>query len=104
MEEIPWDGYIQLFSTFFSLTIAWYGFRLTRFFRGGIFYGPFRFFGPAFLTYAFGSFIDAFPELNLGPEWFHMIHFISYSFFFASVTYSFRLFYKACERMCMRAV
>lgn len=100
MVEAPHlDAYIQMFSTLFALAIAWYCFRLASFLKGGIFYGSFRMFGPAFLLYSIGSFFDIFPELGIGEEWFHMIHLIFYAASFTLVTYGFNLFYQAWKKM-----
>ncbi len=90
-----------MFSTIFALAIAWYCFRLASFFKGGIFHRPFRVFGPSFVLYSVGSFFDIFPELDVAPEWFHMIHLVFYAAFFAFVTYGFNIFYKVWRQMGM---
>jgi len=104
MENIPYDGYIQIASVFFSTFLAVYTYRLVKFFKQGIFYRSYRFLWPAFTFYAIGSFFDVFPELNLGPQWFHAIHATTYAVFFILMTLSIYTFYRTWSEMGMKEV
>lgn len=98
MAEI-WDTYTQIMSLFFTIAIAVYCFRLSQFFKGGVFYRSFRLLGPAFAIYAFGALADIVPLMGYGPEWIHSIHFFAFAGFFAVTTWSIALFYRAWRQM-----
>lgn len=103
-EFIPADGYIQIASVFFSTFLAVYTYRLARFFKDGIFYNAYKLVWPAFTIYAVGSFFDVFPEMKIGPQWFHGIHAISYAIFFILMTISTYRFYQNWKEMGMKKV
>ncbi len=99
-----WDLYVQFVSVFLTSAIALYCFRLSKFFKKGIFHKSFRLLGPAFAIYAFGSFIDILPDVGLVPDDFHLIHFLSYVIFFSLTARSIYLFYQAWKEMGMGLV
>ncbi len=96
-----WDTYTQIMGFFFTLAIAAYCFRLSGFFKGGVFYRFFRLLGPAFAIYAFGALTDILPLMGWAPEWTHSIHFFSFAAFFTLITWSISLFYRAWKQMGM---
>jgi len=98
------DAYIQIVSVFFSTFLAVYTYRLARFFKDGIFYNAYKLVWPAFTFYAIGSFIDVFPELKIGPQWFHGIHAITYAVFFVLMTFSTYRFYQSWKELGMKKV
>ncbi len=104
MEHVPYDGYIQIASVFFSTFLAVYTYRLAKFFKQGIFYKSYKYMWPAFTSYAIGSFVDVFPELDLAPQWFHAIHAITYAIFFVLITLSVYTFYQTWKKMGMKEV
>ncbi len=98
------DGYIQILSVIFSCFLALYTFRLSRFFKKGIFYKSYQLMWPSWLIYAFGSFVDIFPEFDIVPNWYHVFHAISYFLFFILISLSIYRFYQAWKEMGMKDV
>ena len=101
---LDWDLYIQFVSIFFTSAVGVYCFRLSKFFQNGVFYKSFRLLAPAFVVYAFGSFVDILPHLGLVPDYFHAVHFLSYTVSFVLIVYSIYLFYQAWRTMGMGLV
>lgn len=104
MEIVYFDGYIQILSVFFSFFLAIYTYRLSRFFKNGIFYRSYQLMWPAWLIYALGSFIDIFPEFDLSPNWYHFFHAIAYLIFFILISFSIYRFYQGWKEMGMKDV
>lgn len=104
MEVLHADGYIQIASVFFSTFLAVYTYKLARFFRDGIFYRSYKLMWPAWVFYAFGSFVDVFPELNVGPQWIHTIHALSYGIFFILISLSIYRFYNGWKEIGLKQV
>ncbi len=104
MENFPADGYIQIASVFFSTFLAVYTFRLARFFKNGIFYRSYKLMWQAWVFYAVGSFLDVFPEMDLGPQWLHAIHALTYAIFFILISLSIYRFYDGWKQIGMKHV
>ncbi len=104
MDIIHSDGYVQILIVIFSSFLTIYTFKLSRFFKNGIFYRSYQLMWPAWLLYTFGSFIDVFAELEIVPTWVHFSHYIIYLFFFILISLSIYRFYQGWKEMGMKEV
>lgn len=59
---------------------------------------------PAWVVYAFGSFIDIFAEFELVPDWIHFAHYIIYLVFMIIISQSIYRFYQGWKKMGMQKI
>jgi hypothetical protein len=89
----------DLVKIFVSLGLAYYCYRLLRFFKGGIFESPFEVLTLSGVVFAVAELAHILTVLLDGNGFLLSVHFVMEVFFIMLLLYSFRLFYKSWTRI-----